>query len=159
MGTRSLTTVLDHNNKPIVTMYRQMDGYPTGHGNELAEFLNSGALVNGLGSEPGIVFNGVQCLAASLVAHFKDGPGNIYLYAPGSTNVGEEYHYNISVFGTTDSKSGETGEGQIHLKVTAGPMTFFGMDKTEDDQSDDEIIFDDLAINFDGEQVEQLQAA
>ena len=34
--------------KPVCNMYRQFDGYPTGHGAELAEFLNGGRLVNGL---------------------------------------------------------------------------------------------------------------
>ena len=40
MGTRSLTFVYE-GEKPIVNMYRQFDGYPSGHGAELAEFLNS----------------------------------------------------------------------------------------------------------------------
>jgi hypothetical protein len=29
-------------------MYRQFDGYPSGHGQELAEFLLSGEMVNGI---------------------------------------------------------------------------------------------------------------
>jgi len=37
MGTRSLTYVYD-NKEPLVCMYRQFDGYPSGHGKELAEF-------------------------------------------------------------------------------------------------------------------------
>ena len=40
MGTRSLTFVYD-GEQPIINMYRQFDGYPSGHGQELAEFLNS----------------------------------------------------------------------------------------------------------------------
>lgn len=38
MGTRSITTIIDHQwDKPVrlVTMYRQYDGYPSGHGKEL----------------------------------------------------------------------------------------------------------------------------
>ena len=46
MGTRSLTFVYD-GDEPIVNMYRQFDGYPEGHGQELAEFLCSGKLVEG----------------------------------------------------------------------------------------------------------------
>ena len=38
MGTRSLTFVYDEQ-EAIINMYRQYDGYPTGHGAELAEFL------------------------------------------------------------------------------------------------------------------------
>ena len=44
MGTRSLTFVYE-DNKPIVNMYRQFDGYPEGHGQELADFLLSGAVI------------------------------------------------------------------------------------------------------------------
>lgn len=40
MGTRSLTVFIDeHNDKEIVVMYRQMDGYPEGHGQDLVDFL------------------------------------------------------------------------------------------------------------------------
>ena len=72
MGTRSLTFVYD-GNKPIVNMYRQYDGYPSGHGQELAEFLVGGTVVNGYGSHtPKKAWNGMGCLAASLIANFKE---------------------------------------------------------------------------------------
>lgn len=105
MGTRSLTTFISTwkdeetkkvKNEKIVTMYRQYDGYPTGHGKELAEFLAQGKLVNGYGAnEPQLVFNGMGCLAAQVVANFKDGPGNIYLHRGGTTNCWEEYRYEV----------------------------------------------------------------
>ena len=76
MGTRSLTKVIqtyetsianeDNNNevykerKPITCMYRQYDGYMSGHGAELAEWLLRYTLVNGIPadkSEP--MFNGL----------------------------------------------------------------------------------------------------
>ena len=44
MGTRSLTFVKEQNGRKVSTyvcMYRQYDGYPSGHGLELAEFLGS----------------------------------------------------------------------------------------------------------------------
>jgi hypothetical protein len=108
MGTRSLTNIIqkywDKDSKvrtnKIATMYRQFDGYPTGHGTELAEFLASGKLVNGIGlSEDNLkLFNGIGCLAAQIVSHFKgDCPGNIYLYKPGTTNVWEDYAYDVIV--------------------------------------------------------------
>lgn len=105
MGTRSLTTFISTwkdeetkkvKNEKIVTMYRQFDGYPTGHGKELAEFLVQGKLVNGIGSnEPQLVFNGMGCLTAQVVANFKDGPGNIYLHRGGTTGCWEEYRYEV----------------------------------------------------------------
>lgn len=85
MGTRSLTYVYDDSDEPnpIVCMYRQHDGYPSGHGKELAEFLLPITIVNGVGSKwEREVANGMGCLSALMVAHFKDGPGGIYLHAP-----------------------------------------------------------------------------
>jgi hypothetical protein len=83
MGTRSLTYVFNDRKEVIVCMYRQYDGYPSGHGSELAEFLNSGEVVNGLPLQSkNRLFNGMSCLAAQMVAEFKDGPGGIYLHAP-----------------------------------------------------------------------------
>lgn len=106
MGTRSLTTFIEKwtNNKgkvrqtKIVTMYRQFDGYPSGHGIELANFLAGGKVVNGISAnEKGLVFNGIGCLTAQAVAHFKTGPGNIYLHRGGTTNCWEQYRYEVIV--------------------------------------------------------------
>jgi len=111
MGTRSLTRVIprqeglsfseghDHVEKSVINMYRQYDGYPEGHGVDLAEFLDDFNVVNGLGEDryKTKTANGHSCLAAQLVAHFKDGAGNIYLEAlkgePGDS--WEEYIYTI----------------------------------------------------------------
>lgn len=108
MGTRSLTTFIDTFNVKnkkgedvikkvkIVTMYRQYDGYPEGHGLELAEFLASGKMVNGISlNETGLVFNGMGCLTAQCVAHFKHGPGGVYLHRGGTTNCWENYRYEV----------------------------------------------------------------
>lgn len=105
MGTRSLTYVYDSYkneqgnkvNQPIICLYRQYDGYVEGHGLELAEYLASGNIVNGLGIRDAEgVWNGMGCLAAQLVAHFKQGAGGIYLHAP---NLGrddwQEYEYHV----------------------------------------------------------------
>ena len=88
-------------------MYRQYDGYLIGHGIELAEFLQDFTVVNGYNSlTPARSANGIPCLAAQLVAHFKDGIGNIYLYPTSTKDVGEEFIYTISL---TDD--------QIHIEV------------------------------------------
>lgn len=108
MGTRSLTKIIEvyqDENKTskqvLTTMYRQMDGYMEGHGAELAEWLAEFTVVNGLGlDEPRKVANGADCLAAQMFAHFKDGPGGIYLYPPGARNCGENYIYYIYVDGS-----------------------------------------------------------
>ena len=96
MGTRSLTFIHDGDNaKPFVCMYRQYDGYPSGHGLELQQFLKPIKMVNGLGSSDDKVANGAGCLAAQMVAHFKDGPGGIYLYAPTSKDCWQDYEYHV----------------------------------------------------------------
>jgi len=116
MGTRSLTKVIQtwedesgkKQRKPITCMYRQMDGYLEGHGQDLAEWLSGYTIVNGIPldkSEP--MFNGMDCLAAQMYVHFKangckdDGtpvssPGNIYCMHPDASDCWEEYLYEIS---------------------------------------------------------------
>ena len=112
MGTRSLTyieeshqtAVADEENnnevhetkQNILCMYRQYDGYLSGHGAELAEFLQDFTVVNGYNSNtPKRAANGMGCLAAQLIAHFKDGIGNIYIHEPNDSDCGEEYTYTI----------------------------------------------------------------
>lgn len=97
MGTRSLTKVFE-DGRAILCMYRQMDGYPSGHGKELSDFLNSGKLVNGIGSaDKGKVFNGIGCLAAQMVMEFKTthGVGGIYIQHPETVDAGQDYEYHI----------------------------------------------------------------
>ena len=97
MGTRSLTRFIEpYTEKNIVTMYRQFDGYPNGHGLELAHFLKDFDIVNGLSrNETKSTANGMGCLSAQVIAHFKTEPGGIYLYGADASNVGEEYVYEI----------------------------------------------------------------
>lgn len=96
MGTRSLTRFFDSDDKEIACVYQQFDGYPSGVGKEIADFVLSGALVNGIPvGDKRKLFNGMGCLAAQFVAKFKDEPGGLYLYPPGSVDCGEEYVYEV----------------------------------------------------------------
>lgn len=99
MGTRSITIMQDLSEKgeidEIAVLYRQYDGYPSGHGAELAQFLAPFKVVNGFGEETDNVANGADCLAAQIVAHFKDGVGQFYLMKAGTRNVGDEYRYYV----------------------------------------------------------------
>ena len=95
MGTRSLTFVYDEDGRKIINMYRQYDGYPSGHGKDLAEFLEPITMVNGIGMTGAVIANGPGCLAAQLVAHFKDGPGGIYLEPVSQTSCGQDYEYHV----------------------------------------------------------------
>jgi hypothetical protein len=96
MGTRSLTIVYEDEN-PIINMYRQFDGYVEGHGLELAEFLGEfEAITNGIRvGETRKTANGMGCLAAQLIAHFKKDVGGFYLYPTSATDCGQEYEYHV----------------------------------------------------------------
>ena len=96
MGTRSLTFVYD-GEQPIINMYRQFDGYPSGHGQELAEFLNSfDAITNGISlGENRKTANGMGCLAAQMIVNFKNGVGGFYIYSVDSTNCWQDYEYHV----------------------------------------------------------------
>ena len=96
MGTRALTKVVDEYGRTLVCMYRQMDGYPSGHGMELAGFLNSKVLVNGYSDEKSTTeANGMECLAAQTVAHFKKWVGGIYLVPADRDNYDVDYEYTV----------------------------------------------------------------
>jgi len=94
MGTRSLTFVYD-GDKAIINMYRQFDGYPSGHGTELAEFLGSGEMVNGYSDKDAKQFNGMGCLAAQMIANFKNSVGGFYIHAVTDTVCGQDYEYHV----------------------------------------------------------------
>jgi hypothetical protein len=127
MGTRSLTFVYEKYGqvqKPVVNMYRQFDGYPTGHGAELVDFLSVGRMVNGLAqtkTTKEIVFNGMGCLAASLVAHFKKEPGQFYLHPTDVTDCGQDYEYHI--YNDNRILSGSS----FRIEVYNCGCNFFGM--------------------------------
>ena len=94
MGTRCLTFVYD-GNVPVINIYRQFDGYPSGHGHELAQFLNSKILVNGYGEQNSAEANGMGCLAAQLIVQLKHGVGGIYIYPVASTDCFQDYEYHV----------------------------------------------------------------
>lgn len=94
MGTRSLTHILE-DEQTLTTLYRQYDGYLSGHGKELAEFLKEIQIVNGYSGDTSNLANGMGCLTAQLISHFKKGIGNIYVYPPNTKDCWEEYTYYV----------------------------------------------------------------
>lgn len=69
-------------NDELCRIYRQMDGYPEGHGIDLAKLCDV-KIVNGIGADEGGIANGMGCLAAQVIAGLKDGPGGIYMEKTG----------------------------------------------------------------------------
>lgn len=115
MGTRSLT-IFKEDKKDVAVMYRQFDGYPSGHGQELKAFLSEfEGVTNGIAiGETRKTANGMGCLAAQTVAHFKTGVGQFYLHAANTRDCGEQYRYTVSLSQTA------SGGFQIHLTVQSG---------------------------------------
>ena len=105
MGNRSLTFVYDSYKakngrtvyRPIINLYRQYDGYPSGHGQELYDFISQFKLVNGLTlGDTRRIANGMGCLAAQMVSHFKGNEaGQFYLYPADAKDCGQDYEYHI----------------------------------------------------------------
>ena len=131
MGTRSTTAIKDEDGKTLVTLYRQYDGYPTGHGQELADFLKARTLINGIGGQTARTHaNGMGCLAAQLVTHLKgDQIGNIYI-----TNEGDSQEYNYTVY---------PKDGQLYMRCES---EYYGF------------IYDGLASDFDGVTAERQES-
>jgi hypothetical protein len=137
MGTRSLTFVREKgknkNNKvtytKIICMYRQFDGYPSGHGQELADFLKSRKLVNGMGGEARTsIFNGPNCLAAVLVSDFKGKEaGGIYLHPVGTKDAGQDFTYYVDV-------DMDTYTIELTCKTSSGKILFKGDPKLFDSE-------------------------
>jgi len=97
MGTRSLTYVYVENT-PVICMYRQFDGYPSGHGVELAEFLTQIKMGDGFSGKPELFSfaNGMGCLAAQMIVNFKKSPGGFYIYPVELDQAcWQEYEYHV----------------------------------------------------------------
>ena len=115
MGTRSITVIEDEEGKELCRIYRQFDGYPSHHGDELGNIVNRGPVVSRkvLGSSD---YLGMPELAATVVATLKSYirdpvTGNyewnnpmfdnnrIQLMPKGKHDAGEEWIYTITYAG------------------------------------------------------------
>ena len=98
MGTRSTTSFYD-GDEHLLTYYRQYDGYPTHYGQRLAHQISRCEIVNGftLAMEGGTHANGVGCLVAQILTHWKMGDGllgGLYIQPEDTKNL-EAYHYDV----------------------------------------------------------------
>ena len=94
MGTRSIITFKGDGNT-FCSVYQQFDGYPDGVGLDLANFLKSKKLVNGISGDGSKVFNGAGCLIAQYIAAHKSKAGGLYITTPEDNN--EEYNYVVDI--------------------------------------------------------------
>lgn len=134
MGTRARINVIE-DDKVLVSIYRQYDGYPEGLGQKVADFLRDITIVNGLSGDTTNQANGMGCLAAQLIKYLKDGVGSVYIRSTGPESQGEEYIYTVYQEGNKAS-----------IRVSEGSMTAFGM--PGDSESEMNTIFDGPAKEF-----------
>jgi hypothetical protein len=129
MGTRALihVHVEGKDSDILTTIYRQFDGYPDGLGEDIKEALGGKEVVNGY-SDPDNQVNGMGCAAAMLVGALKEGKcGNVYLYAPGTKDVWEDYTYDLYRDGPALMLSVNGGA------LYAGPLSDFDASKLDEE--------------------------
>ena len=135
MGTRSVTTIeapTGTGTAPLLKIYTQYDGYVEGGlGEELIDFLRGRRVVNGysMQDKEDRAFNGLGCLAASIVAHLKDGIGNVYIQA-----LDDDYEGSYNYFISED-------DGLIRIRMEGyngvlydGPVDDFSLDQIAGDE-------------------------
>ena len=81
--------------KVMVSIYHHYDGYPEGLGVTLASYLDGWHITNGVGRDGDTLFNGLGCMAASIIEHLKDGPGNVYIEDPERPHTWIDYDYYV----------------------------------------------------------------
>lgn len=127
MGTRSVTRIHEEGKTSpvLIAIYKQMDGYYEGFGEELQEFLNGYTIVNGIGiNTPEKAANGMGCLAAQLVKRFKTDIGGIYITSP---DAQESYNYDIFIKNRKLCLEGKCGDStkKFKLKSTVNDNCLF----------------------------------
>jgi len=99
MSTRALINIKKHNrfSDTLTTIYVHSDGYPDGLGQKIIDFIKNKKISNGVSND---CFNGMGCLAASLIAHLKTKSGEVYIEKPDTCDVWENYTYTLYRTGT-----------------------------------------------------------
>lgn len=97
MGTRSTTKFIEKREEkltPLVNIYEQWDGYIEGKGYDLADFLKSKTIINGIsrGQDTSDYANGFGCLIAQYIKEFKKGVGGLYI---ADLDNKQEYNYEV----------------------------------------------------------------
>ena len=105
MGTRATISIakreegVSFSEKPdkvLVSIYHHFDGYPEYLGVTLANYLENKKIVNGLGGDRNApVFNGLGCMAASIIKELKEEAGNVYIEDPNKPHVWLDYEYYV----------------------------------------------------------------
>lgn len=134
MGTHALVVFEENTSQGIVrylVCYFQFDGYLTGVGLDLVEFLKSCVIVNGYSdqdeakckAENKILCNRFGCLVAQYVANNKNGPGNFYVF-PVTHRSMYEYKYIVTFDEDQDEKN--------HFAISVNDSEQMNLEEFED---------------------------
>ena len=98
MSTRSITHIHEMDSlrdEIICSFFRHCDGYPSGHGDDLAKWLADKRLVNGIGQdfERGRDFNRAGTMAVPLMAHIQAVSGCEVI--PSGSDGDSQYVYDV----------------------------------------------------------------
>jgi len=141
MGTRATITINDEDDKPLLRLYKQFDGYIEGGlGEALVDFMKGRYVVNGytISDEQNRAFAGMGCLGAQIVGHLKEKIGNLYIQSLDEDYEGA-YNYEISVGTMTDSfevmqkandpdEYKELRQGKISIQMKQyGEIVYYGL--------------------------------
>lgn len=103
MGTRALIKINIKNGErvaPLVCIYKQHDGYLSGLGATLCEFLSRKKIINGISGNPDPIntSNGACDFAGQLVYELKERQplAGVYLYPTDTGDVGQDFTYTVT---------------------------------------------------------------
>lgn len=99
MSTRSVTYIheIDSLGQEIVCgFYRHSDGYPSGHGQDLADWLKGKKVVNGIGGDfnKSYMFNRCGTMSVQLCAHIQEISGCEMIFQK-DYDAGQDHDYHV----------------------------------------------------------------
>jgi hypothetical protein len=98
VSTKALIVVKNEDKQTVVTIYKHNDGGPDSLGKTLRDLIRGVHLTEGFTLDDKIpqAYNGMGCFAAYLIGVLKGRDiGNVYISAPDTIGVGEEWYYTI----------------------------------------------------------------
>lgn len=148
MGVKSLTVVLDDEGRDICVLSRSIDGYLSGHGEDLKRFLRGHVINRELPTKDNRkVAASMGHLAVLLIKNFRLGIGLFELLPCETRDQGEEYVYTVYPRHTSAK-----APSLLNLRIEAPFPSFTGLGPSL--ESSRTLIYDGLLDEFDPKEVE-----
>ncbi len=148
MSVKSLTVITNDEGKDVCVLSRDIDGYLTGHGEYLRNFLRGYLITREAKSKDNRkAITKIGRLAALLVAEFKSGIGDFELLPAGTRDQGEEYLYTIYA-----RHSSLKTPSLLNLRVEVAFPQYSEIDPSNNSRMT--VIYDGLLDEFDPHEVQ-----